>query len=335
MQKSLKKGDVQPVYLVLGQEDYLIQQVKTAFMALLDDAERAMNFASYDMTVDPLGAALDDGTSVPFFGDRRLVFVTQPFFLTSETPKLPITHDIAGLEAYLAHPLPTTVFVLFAKVAKLDGRKKISKQLQKQATVIDVQKLNGRDVDQQLMHLIQTKGYDIDAASRELLVQRSDGDFSAIVANLQKLFLAADDKKITKTMVADLVSPTLENNIFDLVDYVLHKNTQAAIMLYRDLLLNKEEPIKINSILLNQFRLLLQVKILAQKGMTQGSLTEILKIHPYRIKLALQSVRQFSMSDLTAAFLGLQENDYKMKSGQADKVLLFELFMLKFANIRS
>ena len=94
---------------------------------------------------------------------------------------------------------------------------------------------------------------------------------------LQKLFLAAmDDKKITKRMVEDLVPRNLEQNIFDIVTYVLKKDVEKAIQTYRDLLLQKEEPIKINAILLGQFRLLIQVKLLAKKGYQQPDMTKVL-----------------------------------------------------------
>lgn len=332
LKKQLGQQKIAPIYLVLGEEDYLIQQAQALFLTLLAPEERDMNFASYDLSSDSLGAAMDDATSVPFFGERRLVWLKDPVFLTAQEAKGSPNQDVASLTAYLNHPLDSTVLVIFAKVPKLDGRKKISKLVQKQATVVDVQKLPPAAIESALTQLLQTKDYQLAPDSKELLIQRSDADFSAIVANLEKLFIAADDKVITRQMVAELVSPTLEDNVFDLVDRVLHRDVKSALALYQDLLLNKEEPIRINSILISQFRLLLQVKILAKKGMTQGNLTQILKVHPYRIKLALKTVKQFSQVDLRQAYLGLQDNDYQMKSGQQDKMLLFELFMLKFAS---
>lgn len=323
-----------PIYLVLGTESVLIQQAKTAFMALLTREEKAMNFAAYDMTVDDLGVALDDATSVPFFGERRLVFITHPYFLTAETPKGSQQQDVTGLLGYLNQPLNSTVLVIFAPYAKLDARKKLSKLLQKKAETVDVSQLTGSALTRGLNQLLRQKKLQIDTQSKNLLLQRANGDFSDMAANLNKLELAADDGVISTAMVQDLVSPTLENNVFDLVTYVLQKDVQKALQLYADLILNREEPIKINRILLSQFRLLLQVKILWQKGMSQGDLTQVLKVHPYRIKLAMQAVKKFEMSDLKKAYLGLQDNDYKMKSSSGDKRLLFEIFMLQFAQVK-
>ncbi|MCD2255258.1 DNA polymerase III subunit delta [Lactobacillus sp. CC-MHH1034] len=332
LNKQIKQHQAGSLYLVLGTEDHLINQVVSAFHGVLRPEERSMNFAQYDLTNDSLGSAIDDASSVPFFGDHRLVFLTRPFFAMSENIKATVEQDVSILERYLKKPTPSTILVIFAHTHKLDGRKKIAKLLMKHAQVVDVQKIEARQVESTLDNYLSQHGFQINAEARTLLLQRSDGDFSNIIDNLEKLFITASDKQITLPMVEDLVAPTLENNIFDLVDYVLHKNVTQALELYHDLLLNKEEPIKINSILLTQFRLLMQVKILTKKGLTQGDLTQVLKVHPYRIKLALQTARHFSMKDLKRAFLGLEENDYKMKSAQIDKQLLFELFMLKFAD---
>ena len=99
--------------------------------------------------------------------------------------------------------------------------------------------------------------------------------------------------------------------------------------MYEDLLLQGEETIKLNAILLNQIRLFLQTKILAKMGYQQANIADTLKVHPYRVKLALQQVRRFELSRLERLYDELVENDYRMKTGQMDKELLFQLFILK------
>jgi len=73
------------------------------------------------------------------------------------------------------------------------------------------------------------------------------------------------------------------------------------------------------------------VKILREKGYQQAEIASVLKVHPYRVKLASQQERKFDQKSLSQAHLGLIESDYRMKTGQADQKLQFELFVLKFA----
>ena len=115
-----------------------------------------------------------------------------------------------------------------------------------------------------------------------------------------------------------------------MIDFVLIKN-KKSFELYHELLEQKEEPIKINAILIGQFRLLLQVKILQKHSYDQGSIASTLKVHPFRVKLAMQNARKFSNNSLKSAYLGLAEIEEKLKTSSQNPELLFQLFLTKYA----
>ena len=98
---------------------------------MLSAEELELNYGAYDMEEVSIGTALEDAESIPFFGDRRLVFVDRPVFLTGDKTKLKVEHDVKWLESYLTHPSESTTLVFFAPYEKLDERKKITKLLKK------------------------------------------------------------------------------------------------------------------------------------------------------------------------------------------------------------
>ena len=49
-------------------------------------------------------------------------------------------------------------------------------------------------------------------------------------------------------------------------------------------------------------------------GYQQANIADTLKVHPYRVKLALQQVRRFELSRLERLYDELVENDYRMKT---------------------
>ena len=312
---KITKGQFSPVYLFLGTESYLADSAKqTLIQATLAEDERDLNFGIYDMEEVPVGVALDDAESVPFFGDKRLVIMDRPNFFTAEKSKQKIDHDLVWLENYL---------------------KKITKLLKKTATVIEVNTLSEKEVRHFLKDTIANEGYTMTPEAFELFIQLTDAKLSTAMSELPKLLLfSSDTKQITKSAVNDLVAKSLEQNIFALVEYVLKRQTANALSLYQDLLLQKEDPIKINAILMTQFRLLLQVKFLEKKGYQQGDSAGMLKVHPYRVKLAIQQARKFSEKVLVSAFEGLVDAEYRLKTGQGDKEMQFELFVLQFAAVK-
>ncbi|MCT3574651.1 DNA polymerase III subunit delta [Levilactobacillus brevis] len=331
--KTLATGQIlSNVYVILGQADYFQRRLKRGFKQQVPAEEQTMNFASYDMDTVPLAVALDDAMAAPFFGERRVVCIDNPQFLTGETKKQKVEHDIDSLQKYLESPMPSTVLVFFAPYDKLDARKKVTKQLKKVATMVEINQFSERDVRQFVTDQLKQDGYTMEPAALNDLIQRTDADLTLIMSELPKLELyTLPEKTITQAAASGLVTQTLTQNVFDLVNRVLAKNTAGAVTLYRELLQAKEEPLKINAILQGQFRLLIQTKVLAKQGYSQGKLASILKVHPYRIKLALQTHRRFQLTDLNRAYLGLFRVEKQMKSTTMDPELLFSLFMTQFA----
>ena len=190
--------------------------------------------------------------------------------------------------------------------------------------------MTNRLAQQYVSDTIKNEGYEISKEAFEEFIYLTNANLSQMMNELDKLFLVAtESKKITKEMVKELIPRSLEHSIFDLLKYILANQKEQSLALYNELLLQGEEPIKINAILISQFRLLLQVKIMADRHYQQSNMIDVLKIHPYRIKLSLQEAKRFELKTLGAIFDYLVENDYKMKSGYMDANLLFELFLMK------
>lgn len=287
------------------------------------------------METTPVAVALDDAMSAPFFGERRLVFINHPYFLTGDNQKNKIDHDLEALQRYFEQPEPATILVLMAPYEKLDARKKLVKTLKKQAAMIEVNQVTERETQEYVQAALQKQQLSIEPAAFQELMSRTDGQLGLIMTQLPKLMIyAAQSRRIDLAAVDALVTKSLTQNVFDLVNDVLRYQTQAAVELYHELVTAQEAPLKINAILLGQFRLLLQVKILERAGYSQGSLASTLKVHPYRVKLAMQTVRQFNQAALRAAYLGLLQTEVQMKTTQRDPELLFELFMVQFVNDR-
>lgn len=329
---QLKTTTPAMVYLVLGTQQAILQQAVEEFIKLIPKSEQVMNVGRYDMETTPLAVALDDAMAAPFFGDRRLVIINKPYFLTGEKKRAKIDHDLDSFKRYLEHPEPSTILVLTAPYEKLDGRKAIAKQLKKVAVQVDAAPLDEKQARSRVSAQLSDAGYTIDEDALDELVQRTNADYGLMNANLSKLqLLAYQTKHVDWQMVADLVPQSLDENVFDLVTAVLHHQQSQALDLYHQLLLGQQQPLRINAVLVSQFRLLIQIKVLHQRGLSQGNLASQLSVHPYRIKLGLQTVRNFSIEALENAYLGLIRIEQALKTTQRDPALLFQLFMLQYS----
>lgn len=329
--QKIRKEKLAPCYLVLGTEKFLQDQVRTEILKKIKiDGEDDLNFLSFDMENSSIDEVIAEAETLPFFGDQRLVFVENPYFLTGEKGTNGIDQNTDLLVNYLKEPLETTVLVIFSPYEKLDERKKVTKQLKKTAITIDVKQLDEKAVRQYLLNTLENSEIKMDRQAIDLFLRLTDLDLSKMMRELQKILLYGQEQEvITVKEIEQLVPKTLEHNLFDMTQYILSGRTEQALRLFQDLVTQGEETIKINAILLSQIRLFLQTKFLVKIGYQQANIAETLKIHPYRVKLAMQEVRKFDEQTLRRLFDELVEMDYEIKSGKIEKELSFQLFVLR------
>ena len=107
----------------------------------------------------------------------------------------------------------------------------------------------------------------------------------------------------------------------------MKKDFKKIFECYNDLMVLKEEPIKIIAMLGNQFTLVYQCKLLANEGNMSKDIASILKVHPYRVKLALDT--DYMIYELEDIIKKLHNLDYEIKKGKIDKNVGLENFLLR------
>lgn len=333
--KAIKKEELKPCYLIWGTEELLIERLLTAFNDRMkqddEDPNNTIHFNLNDSTVDDV---IHEAESFPFFGQKKLLVVHDSYIFSGKKAPAGLTHTIEKLEAYVNNPSDFSVLVFLAPYEKLDKRKKITKTMLKATEALEVNPASGKETKTYLQEFFADKGFTIDNEPLELLLRLTDYNLSLAMREAEKLTTYLyGEREITDDSVRKLVSKSLEQNIFDLNERLLNKRVKEAIELYQDLLTQKEDPIKILALMISQFRLLIQVKILKSKGYQQSDIASILKVHPYRVKLAGQKEKQFSQSALSQAHHLLITADYEVKTGKINPELQVELFIWQFSNL--
>ena len=120
----------------------------------------------------------------------------------------------------------------------------------------------------------------------------------------------------------------IDNYILSLIESIVSKDKEKAVLIYNEMIKMNEEPIKIIVMLANQFRLIYQSKQLYKKGYSGNDIATLLDIHPYRIKLAIEKGRNYSEKDLLDNLYKLATLDEEIKTGKKDKYLALELFLI-------
>lgn len=333
--KEVQRGEFKPVYLLYGTEAFLIEEcVSFIKNKALDEQFLDFNFSVYDMNEIPIQQAVMDAETLPFMGEKRLVVAKHALFLTGAKASGGADHQLEALQAYLERPIDTSIFILTVFQEKLDERKKLVKQLKSAGAVFPFMPLKDHELWGWIKRQAQKRGVQIDDPSAQDLDRIVGNDLRRLQQELDKMAsYVGQGGMITEEVVDALASRTLEQDIFGLIDKASRLDIDQAMRIYYDLLKNKEEPLTVLSLLARQFRLILQVKVLAAKGYSGQQMASSLGMHPYPVKLAAEKAQRFSEKALRRIIAYLAEEDFRIKTGQMDKSLSMELFFMRLRDM--
>jgi len=331
--KKMKHGTIDNVYILQGTEQYFIEQFKNGLENLLKEKVNDEVF-SYDLREIPVQDVVHDAETIPFFNEHKLIYVNHPIFLKPKPDKLPFVHDLSKLENLLHNPPSFTTLVIIAPYEKLDGRKKITK-LMKKHSIIDCQPIKQNETRSWIGQLAKNNKITIDREAAELLETEFETNIYILKSEIEKLALFVGKNGIvTREIALQIISSSLTSNALHLVDAVLNKNLQQAIIIYKDLVKMREDPIGLIALLAFQFRTIFQVKLMREKGYPNQRIQQELKVHPYMVKLASERSVRFSNDTLKQIMGELAHTDAIIKRGQMNMEIAFEWLLYKLINVK-
>ncbi len=308
-------------YLLYGTVDYLINKMINKIIN--DNKINEFNINKYDLTNSLLNDIINDANSMSLFDDKKVIIVSNAYVFTGTTKKY-LDQDTQELENYLNNINDNTILIFTTNSEKLDERKKITKIIKKNGIVKDFNTIDNISLVKMLFD-----DYTISNEDVKYLINRVGEDSSLLASEIEKIKLYKNENKnITHDDINNLTTKSLEVNNFKLIDAIINKNKSEAINLYQERIKLNEEPIAIIIALANQIRIMYQVKQLYLNGYTENNIANILKIHPYRVKLASQNAKKYDSDTLLNYLKQLADLDINIKTGKIDKQIGLELFII-------
>lgn len=228
LRKHYKTGKLAPVYLIVGDDAKLIEQLIDGIEATVDEADRAFSVDRvYAGEVDKGGSPVDiiaSARTPSMLGGPRIVIVMRSERLfkpkrgggkaaeaSVEEEAAPISDDgaptepldLGPIEDYLNAPVEGTTLVFVA--SDVDGTRKLTKRVKEAAQVVDcsgpeTRTANDRrqavvDMRANVLKQLEDLGTAIDKPALELLVDRTGLDVNLLRGAVERLQLYSQGRK--------------------------------------------------------------------------------------------------------------------------------------------
>lgn len=335
--RKLSLANLPSLTLFTGVDQGQYDIMKTQVLKQIGYDPADLNFAYFDMKEVDYKSLELELVSLPFFADEKIVILDHFVDITTAKKRYLTDDELKSFEDYLENPLPSSKLVIFAE-GKLDSKRRLVKLLKRDATVFEAIEPKEQEIRAYFQKWAQELGLTFAGKSFEQLLIKSGFQFSDIQKNLLFLQAYKDNGVITEEDIVEAIPKTLQDNIFDLTQLILGKKIDQARDLVKDLTLQREDEIKLIAIMLGQFRLYTQVKILLESGQTESQMVSSLghylgrNPNPYQIKFALRDTRALSLNFLQDSIRYLIQADYQIKTGVYEKGYLFEKALLHIAS---
>lgn len=313
------------VKLIISEPSIILKSTLKEMVDEVIDEKDEFNYNVFDFEETPFEEIVDCLQTPSFSSPNKVVICKNTYFIGEPKKKLPFENKLDTLFDYLEDPNPDCLFIMICPLRYFNNKSDFLKKYNKYGELINLSFKDVTDFQNYGMKLIKATNIKMTDGARNILFERCAGDVCKLEREIAKLALFEDE--IDMPTISSMVSAPLEDNVFKLSNALLAKKPKEVMKTYNDLKLLKQEPIMLIGMLANQFRLMLQVFILRNEGKSNDEIANMLDVHPYRVSAAVKSSINYNINDVKNILVDLATLDAKIKKGEADRYVDFELFL--------
>ena len=326
----IKRGEIPPVVLFLGQESYNRRRCREALTVARPGVEPEQT----DASESSLSAIIDDARAMSLFASDRLIFVmsAEALMPRSESDSDPSTEALA---AYVKSPTPGAILIFEATRWDLEGEDKTKTERARKffsaiPDVVEFPRFSSGDARIELDRIAKAANLKLDAAAAEALVEALACDVARIAVEVEKLSLYG--KPVTVDDLPLLVPDARQSTIFALVNALGRRDRMNALKTL-DALVREGEYLPLAlSFLAAQFRMALVVKEANLRGASSVQAhfqRQGIPMWGSRAEQVANTAAKFSKEQLERGLTLLFETDRDLRSARPDDRTVVENFVVR------
>lgn len=264
LRKLLRRDDISASFLIYGSDSFLKKSAGDEICGAWMPTEfPEFNFEKLDgqrCSKEDVFVALGQ---MPQFADRRLTLIDDLSFSSMNAGDIEFICDCVSKPSEGC----VTVFRYTGDASPNDaGFKKICECCKKSGYVMKLDTPDRNGICSVLEEEAQKAGVHIKSTDILYLIDRCGSNLSVLVGELIKLGAFAGRKSITREMIDNMCSASLESRVFNISKAILRGRSDEAFRLTENLLLQKTAPNEILSIMCGDFIDLYRAKAAKSAG---------------------------------------------------------------------
>jgi len=276
-----------------------------------------LNLRFVDLEKEDFQGFKNEAKTISMFDEKKLI-VLKHVFLNKE-----FQEDFLENSKYFIN---SEDVVLFFEEG-VPENKKFFKFLEKKAKSQEFKILEGYQLKNWIRKEFEKYKARIEINALDQLIEFVGNDLWQMENEIKKLSSFKNGKTIKKEDVEVLVKSKIETDIFETIESLASKNKKKALELIHQHLEKGDSPLFLLSMINFQFRNLLIIKDLIEKGKPYYAFQKITGLHPFVIKKSSFQAQRFSLQELKKIYQKIFQADLNIKTGKLDPQTALDLFI--------
>jgi DNA polymerase III subunit delta len=314
-------------FVFYGADEPTLKQKLKEFCAKAVDAAAAdFNTSKLDGSSTNLGDIQMAAGSLPFLSETRLILIENITEsnggramideIATLLPSLPDWARVVFVETGLQDSSNDTDSARKRKTARRTALKRLVQVVENDARGKVYEHPMPGDPRKWLSQQAVLHGATIEPAAATVLAERVGEDLVLADTELAKLSAYTNNERAISAADVKLLTPfTPEANIFHMVDAIGQRDGRRALTLFRQLMEAGDEPMRLFSMIVRQFRLLVMVREHLDNGGSPGNAGQALGMNDFVAKKVAEQARRYNIEQLERIYRYLLETDLSMKGG--------------------
>ncbi len=329
---SLSSKEYKNAYLLYGSEGFLRNYYKKALKVALVNAGDNLNYSYFEGTGTNPSEVAGLLSTMPFMAEHRVIIVENSGWMakssgeegeekSSGDGKLSLV--IEGIKN-----IPEDVIIIFVE-EKADKRSKLYKAITSKGVAEEFGEQQDETLARWLINQAKAAGKSMDPATAMYLVSECGKDMFLLEKEIEKLIAWCLDRPgITREDVDTVCTHQVNNKIFDMVTAIAMHRQKEALAMYYDLLVLRESPFHILTLLVRQYTRMLAVKDAMLKKIPLASLAGRLEMQDWLVKKIGDQTRNISLKEIRRNLEACAKADEDIKSGNLTDSMSLELLIV-------
>ena len=321
LEKELKGGNLKSLYLLYGEELFLLEMTLKKIKDLFGDCIKGINYINIDDTnINELIADIE----TPAFGYEKKLIIARNTGLLKKEGKRKNT-ELNTLKEKITNYINDNIEIINQSVVlvlieeEADIKQELYKTIDKLGIVCEFAFQKPIQIIKRLKGICNAYKVEVEDSTIQYLIECTGTNMQELINEIRKLIeYVGENGKIQKEHIDKLTIKKIESIIFDLTDNLGKRDIAKSLEVLRNLVYSKEPLQKILITLYNHFKKIYLTKLAIKYNKDIANSIDLKANQTFLVNKYKMQSKYFSEKELKNILQELRDLDFNYKNGIID-----------------